>query len=405
VQAERRLEPTVRHDFEGDLMVTAASVTMHDARTPEGLGFRTHFMLQALGTHFEEFHRLGPFRYAPPRRVVGGVKHRWYASRGEVYRLSRDPAAVRSVAGEVARRLRESGADLAISPVNYGSAPLAYAPHDRPRILWTDLTFPRFEEEHRRRGNYLASETSRGGRENERSMLRNTDLAIYASRWAADSAIENYADVIDPERVIVVPFGANQAPTLTSEDVEQAISDRTADTLRLVFIGMEWERKRGQLAVDVVELLNRAGVPSTLDVIGVAPRTETTPHVRIHGYVDRQSPEGRRRVDQLLVAAHFLIVPSASEAFGHVYAEASALGVPSLATDVGGVGSAVRTGVTGKLLPLEEPAETYASYIAETVSDWPRYVELARAAHEDYRRRLNWDAAAAEVVRHASLLL
>jgi glycosyltransferase involved in cell wall biosynthesis len=46
-----------------------------------------------------------------------------------------------------------------------------------------------------------------------------------------------------------------------------------------------------------------------------------------------------------------------------VFAEASSFGVPSLATNVGGIPSAVKDGLNGKTFPPDADAEDYCDYV------------------------------------------
>lgn len=75
------------------------------------------------------------------------------------------------------------------------------------------------------------------------------------------------------------------------------------------------------------------------------------------GVADRVRFAGERSdVPDLLAATDLLLLPSWREAFGRIAVEAMALGVPVVATDVGGPAEAVRPGVDGLLLPPREPA-------------------------------------------------
>jgi len=63
--------------------------------------------------------------------------------------------------------------------------------------------------------------------------------------------------------------------------------------------------------------------------------------------------------------------------------------VISIAT--GGVTSAVRTGVTGALLPLTASAADFADAIVGITTTPGRYAAMSQAAIDDARDRLDWD--------------
>ena len=77
---------------------------------------------------------------------------------------------------------------------------------------------------------------------------------------------------------------------------------------------------------------------------------------RVHGFISKCDPAGRRRLGDLHARAHVLIGPSGAEACAVAFAEACCYGVPVLATDTWGVSTIVRAGVTGYVWRLGRPA-------------------------------------------------
>jgi glycosyltransferase involved in cell wall biosynthesis len=68
-----------------------------------------------------------------------------------------------------------------------------------------------------------------------------------------------------------------------------------------------------------------------------------------------------------------------------------------LATDTGGVRTALAGGATGFLLPMDATGEDYANRIADVVSDPARYDALRTCARDVYETRLAWPAWADRV--------
>lgn len=359
-------------------------------------------MAESLAAHFAEFHYVGPLDYSLGARILGSLRHRIHHVRGETYRLSRDRRAVRSLARDVEDRIRRVRPDVVFSLINSGSSPLAYARHDGLKVMWTDLTFPRYVEEYERVGAPpLAKSTLRDGLANEREMLRRTDLAVYASEWAASSARAEYGDVISAEKIVVVPLGANNPVRLSSDRVVGLAAERGAEVCRLLFVGMDWEGKRGSLTLETVTELNRRGVRTHLDIVGLVPPITVDPEqVTVHGLIDRTTEVGDQRYTELLTSSHFMFVPSRAEAMGYVFAEATAAALPSIATDVGGVSEAVEHGVTGFRLPPDAGPSEYADVIGQAFGDRDGYAAMTVAAHQRFLERLNWETNARRVVEH-----
>jgi glycosyltransferase involved in cell wall biosynthesis len=101
--------------------------------------------------------------------------------------------------------------------------------------------------------------------------------------------------------------------------------------------------------------------------------------VRDEGLRDTVRLLGERDdVPRIMAALDLLLLPSWREAFGRVAAEAMAVGVPVLATDVGGPAEIVRDGVDGLLLGPRDPA-AWAAAAARLLDDPARRAEMGRA--------------------------
>ena len=75
-----------------------------------------------------------------------------------------------------------------------------------------------------------------------------------------------------------------------------------------------------------------------------------------------------------------MIVPSRTEPFGLVAAEGQVLGRPIVASNTGGLPEVIQDGVTGILVPPEQPA-ALATAIASLIADPVRRRAMGHAAH------------------------
>ncbi|MGE5829225.1 MAG: D-inositol-3-phosphate glycosyltransferase [Micromonosporaceae bacterium] len=91
-------------------------------------------------------------------------------------------------------------------------------------------------------------------------------------------------------------------------------------------------------------------------------------------------------------AADVVAVPSHNESFGLVALEAQACGTPVIAAAVGGLGTAVRDGHSGVLVPGHDP-RAWADAIGALLADPARRAELARGAVA-HARAFSWNRTA-----------
>lgn len=326
------------------------------------------------------------------RLLVYGIMRRRGIIRKRLMR-EREPALLKNYARQVTARLTNAGADVVFSPQ---SLPLAMLSCHEPKVLWTDATFGGMLGYYAGFSN-LSRESERKGHAMERRALAGCRLAAYSSEWASRSAIGQYG--VPPERVHVVPFGPNLPESSIPSDVESLIRERGRNPCRLLFNGVDWDRKGGAVAVEVARRLNEEGLPTELSVVGCDPPPGYPSFVRPHGFLSKANREGLRTLVRLMAGAHFMILPSEAECYGVVFAEASAFGVPSLASRTGGIPTAIRNGVNGRTFAVPADAEAYVSFILDVMSDFTAYRDLALSSYGEYRERLNWGVAGRTVAR------
>lgn len=302
--------------------------------------------------------------------------------------LERSQEIARRMAADVARQAEGADVDLVFST---SSIPLALLQTRHPKAFYTDCTFNDLLETYPELANY-PEQWKEEGHALEQAALQNCDLAIYSSEWAARSAVGYYG--ADPRKVKVVPYGSNFEAHPSREVVLDAIRARAGKRCELLLVGVNWERKGGPLAWEVARDLNLAGIDTRLTVLGCTPPPELkAPFMRVMKFIGKDTLQGQQEIMRLMLDAHFLLVPSTAECFGFVYAEASAMGLPSLARDVGGVGSAVRNGQNGFLFPADAPARVYVERIRELLANPAAYAQLARSSHDEFTNILNWETA------------
>lgn len=314
--------------------------------------------------------------------------------RGEKYLYDRDPDLAASLATQVASRLATLQADVVFAP---GSLAIAKLETTIPVCFYTDATFTSLLDLYLR-SSRVCRESIRDGNDLEREAIRRARLVIYASEWAARSAVTDYG--ADPHKVHVVPFGANLESPPPMAEVEAAIRNRAQKRIDFLTVAVEWHRKGGDISVEVVRRLRADGIDAHLTVVGCNPPGDVRrlDFVDVVGFLDKRSAPDRARLDSLYARSHYFIMPSRAEAFGVVYCEAAAWGVPSLGTDVGGIPSAISDGKSGRVFPLDRFPDLCVEYVKQTLRRDGAYDHIARSAFNEFASVLNWDSAARAIV-------
>jgi glycosyltransferase involved in cell wall biosynthesis len=105
-----------------------------------------------------------------------------------------------------------------------------------------------------------------------------------------------------------------------------------------------------------------------------------------------------------LSAADIFVLPSRSEGFSNAIVEAMAASLPVVATDVGGNAEAVKDGVSGFIVPSENPA-ALATAITQLLSDPSKAQEMGAAGKKLVAEKFTTDAMMHQItLAYASLL-
>ncbi|MBN2237439.1 MAG: glycosyltransferase family 4 protein [Bacteroidales bacterium] len=285
-------------------------------------------------------------------------------------------------------KLKQRKYDLIFAPI--GSSQVAFLKTRLPIFYYGDTSFSQINGYYPEFSN-LSKLSFWESNLIERKSLRKSHALIYASDWAANHVVSNYR--IPREKVFVVPFGANvfqeQLPIFNEEKLKDPVC-------RLLFLGVDWERKGGNLAFETMLELNKRGINSELTVVGCKTPV-FHPKVKVHPFLDKNNVTDYQKFRAVFSKSHFLIMPTRAECAGIVYAEASAFHVPSLATDTGGVPAMIQNGINGFRLSLFTNANEYADIIQDYFLDKDRYRTFAHSSFELYQKELNWEHWAEEI--------
>ena len=301
---------------------------------------------------------------------------------------ARESLSLRHFASRIESVFRKKKLDVIFST---SSVPVTRLIPSVPTVFWTDGYFQTMEDYYQ---TGMSQRSRKVGRSQEETSVRRASFACYSSEWAADGA----RAIKDRERVKVIPFGPNLRIEHTRIDVEGWIRERRLarpNGCVLLFVGVDWIRKGGAVAVESARRLNEAGIATTLRVVGRAPSGPTPDFVEYLGFIDKNQPEGYRRLVDLYRTSDIFILPSRAECSAIVLAEAAAFGLPVLTTDTGGLADYVRNGANGFRMPLEDDGTLFAQSAKTILS---AYQTFANNAYAEFESRLNWEESMSLIV-------
>jgi glycosyltransferase involved in cell wall biosynthesis len=359
------------------------------SKNHQGLCAAGSYIAQQLTEQDVSIHYIGVL--AKKHKFVTRAKWSLYRHiyKKDYYRWA-EPLVSKNYAYQIEQRLKLSNANIALCPENI--VPIAYLDCKQPLVLWTDATMSSLIKFYRHMDN-LCEENINNIYEMEAAALNRCDLIMYTSDWAAQTAIKTYG--IDSSKVKVIPWGANFECNRTLDDIHTIIKAKNPSPCKLLFIGVDWVRKGGDTALQVAKELNENGLETELIIIGCKPEVkEPLPGtVKVIEFIDKSKPQGIEHLNKLFTEAHFLILPTQADCTPHVFAEANSYGVPSLATNVGGISTIIQDNLNGKTFSLSSNISEYCEYVHSLMENYDNYVELALSSFEQYQARLNWKVA------------
>lgn len=209
---------------------------------------------------------------------------------------------------------------------------------------------------------------------------------IYPTNWAKNYVIENYK--IDKNKISNIHLGAN----IDEVDIEYSLkSYDTEKTFNILFLGVYWERKGGDIVLETYEKLKKIHKNVHLTICGSNPIIEDK-NITIIPFLDKNNPNDFKKLNTILKETHLLFVPTRAECYGIVFNEAAAYGIPVLSTKTGGVPEIVIDNYNGFTLPLENGPNDYLKIILELINNPSLYEELSSNAREKYLAENNWNS-------------
>lgn len=393
--------------------------TLEHPSDPKSWSGIPHSLYRALEAQIPHVTVVGGAQLRPRRTPIASALR--LALGAARYPLWMTEASLRGYADTLQQAIAVHRPDAVLS---ISSQPLIRLHTATPLYLFNDAPWPVFKR------TYAKYETSplhtpRFSRE-ECAATAQCRAVFTGSDWAVTEARKIYA--IAPDRIFAAPLGANWLPPHSTPQLLQIAATRAVSLsnpqapLQLLFVGKDWERKGGPLAVEIATLLRQRGQTVHLHIVGCTPNIPAAaqPITTLHGLLNLDNPTHRAQLQQLFLDSHFLLVPTQAECYGIVFAESQAFAVPPISRNIDALPTIVcdpsidppenvtanaQMEATGLLLPADAPASTYADRITALLSNPGAYIRMATAARARYESLLTWNHTAAAIIRNIEATL
>jgi D-inositol-3-phosphate glycosyltransferase len=232
----------------------------------------------------------------------------------------------------------------------------------------------------------------------EHEVIAESDCVMASTPAEATELLESYG--ADPNRLCTSPPGVDHRlfKPGSQQGARRRLGLGTGPVL--AYVGRIQPLKGVDIAISTLASVLTGHPDAVLVVVGgpSGPRgggeverlRQLVADLGVGGRVKFLGPLPHGLLPDLYRAADVVLVPSRTESFGLVAAEAQACGVPVVAARVGGLVYVVEDGLGGYLVDGEDPA-LYAKKVDELLDD-PDLAKKMGAAASEWAKRFSWDA-------------
>lgn len=382
------------------LQKKVAYITTSDPNDKHSWSGTNHYIWKSLQSHFSQIDVLGP---AEPKFTVFVCKviHAFSLLFGKRFDYRHSTLYAKACAKLFSKKLEGKNYDLIISPA--GVAYIGYLKTKTPKVLVLDRTIAGTINYHNI-FKKLWKFSEHQSINTDKVAMHNCELTVFSSQWAADIAIKEYK--LPKEKTLVLPFGANLDILPSAEYIfskKTVLQNKRCD---LLLVGVYWENKGVDIAVNAVNELVKMGFDAKLTVCGCVPPTGfKNKRIAIIPFLNKNTEEGRKKLEALFLSHTFFILPTRFDCTPIVYCEASAYALPILSSNTGGVAGHITEGKNGFLIDYNDSGKAYAQKISDVLTEEGRYDLLCKTTRGEYDSRLNWEKWSAAFVEKVKDLL
>jgi len=219
----------------------------------------------------------------------------------------------------------------------------------------------------------------------EKEIYQQAALVFTMSWNIGESLCRDYSCALG--KVKIIYCGAN----VTAQREEHFTDDRYWSK-NILFAGVEWKRKGGQILVAAFKKVKVAHPDATLTIVGCSPRV-LMPGVNVKGWLP---PE---KIKTYFEQASVFCLPTRIEPFGVVFLEAMAHKLPVVATAIGAIPDFVKDGENGFLVQPDQ-IDQLADCIISLLDSPALCKKMGQTGHHLFWERYNWPATGRRIRDH-----
>lgn len=257
-------------------------------------------------------------------------------------------------------------------------------------IYWNDATFKNLVNFYSYVSN-VCDYSLKQGHSFQKLSFDLSDAIIYSSDWAIESAINYYK--VNPNKIYKITFASNLSKNASKSEVEKLVENRKFDIVKLLFLAVDWERKGGEEAVEIINVLNAKGIKSCLYVVGtnIPEKHIQDKNIISYGYINKNSKDGEAKLIDLLKTSSFLIIPTHADCTPVAFSEANSFALPIITTAVGGIPSVIANNVNGGSFEVQTFIEKAIEFVSDNLPSSENYTKLCYNSYEYYNENMSWE--------------
>ena len=345
----------------------------------------TFFILKCLKSYFSVT-SVGPLNNRI--RIFYIFKRVFFSLFGIKFDIDRPILCAKDFSNQIQKKIKSINYDAIVTSEPYL---ISFLKTNKPIYVFTDLTFNTYYK-HYFYNKKIHKDSLLDGNYCEQIALNKCKKIILTSHWAINQAVKSYD--IKKAKFAYLPFGANLKFVPPKKKLFNIIKNKKFDVCNFISIGVHWERKGMDRAVNLVNKINEKGQQAKLYIIGAKPinNNQNLDNVQIINFLDKSNIDQRKILENLYYKSHFNLLFSKSEAFGLVNAEASAFGLYSITHNVGGISGCVFNNYNGFRFELTDDINFIADHVIKIFQNKKIYLKKSYNSRSCYDKLLNWDS-------------